>query len=62
MRSRKDRRKPQSTAAFPIEDTPTALERRKRRDRRMENMNAEERQLLLSEMPGLSTSKLPRKN
>jgi hypothetical protein len=63
MRNSKERRKPESTAAFPIDDvTRTASERRKLRDRRIENLNAEERQLLLSEMPGLATDKTPRKD
>jgi hypothetical protein len=53
MRKRKDRRKPEATAAFPFEDiSPGATDRRKLTDRRLENLDAEQRQLLLSEMPG----------
>jgi hypothetical protein len=62
MRNRKDRRKPQDAVAPPLEDvSQVAPERRKPLDRRMENLNAEERQLLLSEMPGLNTGKPDRK-
>ncbi len=52
MRNQKDRRKADSTA-FPLEDIhPGATDRRKLPDRRLENLDAEQRQLLLSEMPG----------
>ena len=51
MRNRKDRRK-QDEHAYPHEDIHTgATDRRKLPDRRLENLNAEQRQLLLSEMP-----------
>jgi hypothetical protein len=63
MRNRKDRRKPQDTAALTIEDASLAApERRKIHDRRIANLNAEERQLLLSEMPGITSDKNPRKD
>lgn len=53
MRRQKDRRKPSSTPVIPFEDLcPGATDRRKIPDRRLENLNVEERQLLLSEMPG----------
>ena len=52
MRRRKDRRKPEATAEMPVEDIrQTAPERRRLPDRRLANLNAEQRQLLLSEMP-----------
>lgn len=52
MRNLKDRRKTDN-AAFPFEDVhPGATDRRKLPDRRLENLDAEQRQLLLSEMPG----------
>lgn len=52
MRNLKDRRKADK-AAFPCEDVhPGATDRRKLPDRRLENLDAEQRQLLLSEMPG----------
>jgi hypothetical protein len=54
MRNTKDRRDPQATTRFPLEDNARELvlsDRRKISERRMENMPAEERQLLLSEMP-----------
>jgi len=55
MRKGKDRRKPAASPAIPFEDLhPGATDRRKRPDRRLENLDAEERQLLLSEMPGLA--------
>jgi hypothetical protein len=57
MRNRKDRRKPADTPAIPFEDLHAgATDRRKQPDRRLENLNAEERQLLLSEMPGHMTT------
>ena len=46
---------------FPLEDSAhdfVTLERRKTRDRRLGNLEAEERQLLLSEMPWLTFYKL----
>ena len=52
MRKRKDRRKPSATAELPFEDfRQTAAERRRLPDRRLANLNAEQRQLLFSEMP-----------
>ncbi len=56
MRNPNDRRQPHPPKPNPISDRPqqaTAVERRKIRDRRMENLTLEERQLLLSEMPAL---------
>lgn len=51
MRNRKDRRN-QDEHANLLEDIHTgATNRRKLPDRRLENLNAEQRQLLLSEMP-----------
>ena len=53
MRKRKDRRRPQATATYPFEDIfPGKKDRRKQPDRRLENLDADQRQLLLSEMPG----------
>jgi hypothetical protein len=59
MRHVKDRRAPLATALFPFRDNTDnpKRERRKTSERRMENLNSEERQLLLSEMP----SPTPRK-
>lgn len=58
MRKRKDRRKPAATATFPFEDIhPGDTDRRKLPDRRLENLDAEQRQLLFSEMPGQSAGK-----
>ena len=56
MRDSKDRRHPHATIPYPLSDYPqdaTAVERRRIRDRRMENLTLEERLLLLSEMPAL---------
>ncbi|MGB5178683.1 MAG: hypothetical protein WBP44_08160 [Gammaproteobacteria bacterium] len=56
MRDTNDRRQPHATSPYPVDDNPqqaAAAERRKIRDRRMENLSLEERQLLLSEMPAL---------
>ena len=51
MRDHKDRRK-QDEHAYLLEDLHTGVtDRRKLPDRRLENLNAEQRQLLLSEMP-----------
>ena len=51
MRNRKDRRE-QDEHAYPLEDIHRGeTDRRKLPDRRLENLNAEQRQLLLSEMP-----------
>ena len=60
MRNSTDRRHPHTTGLHPIDDNEidvTDADRRKTRDRRMENLTLEERQLLLSEMPSL---KLPK--
>lgn len=63
MRDGKDRRNTGVMPAIPFEDLhPGATDRRKRPDRRLENLNAEERQLLLSEMPGHLTNGTPRKD
>jgi hypothetical protein len=46
---------------FPLEDSAhdfVTSERRKTRDRRLSNLEAEEKQLLLSEMPWLTFYKL----
>lgn len=54
MRNSKDRRESDSIASFPLEDNDrerVLAERRKRVDRRIDNLDEEERQLLLSEMP-----------
>jgi len=57
MKNRKDRRKPADTPALPFEDLQAGISnRRKQPDRRLENLNAEERQLLFSEMPGHMTT------
>jgi hypothetical protein len=60
MRHKKDRRHTEP-AGFPLEDSNHELvtaERRRRADRRLENLDLEERQLLLSEMPWLTFYKL----
>jgi hypothetical protein len=57
MRHSKDRRHAKDTATYPLEDSNHDLvmsDRRKKRDRRLENMAEEEKQLLLSEMPWLT--------
>lgn len=54
MRKSKDRRGPDAKARFPLEDNDRELvlgNRRKASNRRIENLAAEERQLLLSELP-----------
>ena len=54
MRSSKDRRGTDQIASFPLEDNDRErvfAERRKQRERRIDNLEEEERQLLLSEMP-----------
>jgi hypothetical protein len=54
MRSTKDRRDSAIDAVFPLEDSEHELimeDRRKKKERRLDNMELEERQLLLSEMP-----------
>jgi len=60
MRNSTDRRHPHTTGLHPIDDNEidvTDADRRKTRDRRMENLTLEERQLLLSEMPSLKPPK-----
>jgi hypothetical protein len=62
MKQRTDRRKASKEPEDAYEDNGRgqfARERRKRRDRRMENLDLEERQLLLSEMPWLTLTKRP---
>jgi hypothetical protein len=62
VKQRTDRRKVRNGLQGPYEDNGReqfARERRKRRDRRMENLDLEERQLLLSEMPWLTLNKRP---
>ena len=62
MRHSKDRRDPRAAARFPLEDNERELvlaERRKTTERRIENLDAEERQLLLSELPWPTLSKRP---
>lgn len=64
MRSGKDRRKtPDNTTSW-FEDIgrPARERRHRRRDRRVENLNADDRQTLLSEMPGLDSFKPDRKD
>jgi hypothetical protein len=54
MRNSKDRRDSDSIARVPLEDNDRErvfAERRKRGERRLENIAEEERQLLMSEMP-----------
>ena len=54
MRNPKDRRETGLSAQFPLEDNErerVLANRRKTRERRLENLAAEERQLLLSELP-----------
>ncbi len=61
MRSTKDRRNSSASPAFPLEDSNQKLvmeDRRKRKERRLEKLALEERQLLLSEMPWLTIRKL----
>ena len=63
MRKRRDRRRPHATSDYPFEDLRhSARERRKLKDRRLENLDAEQRQLLLSEMPGHPASGRDRKD
>jgi len=63
MRKTKDRSDPSAIASFPLEDNDRArvlMERRKQAERRLDNMDEEERQLQLSEMPA-PTSRLQRR-
>jgi hypothetical protein len=60
MRGPKDRRDGTADPAFPLEDSDQELvmeDRRRTRERRLEKMALEERQLLLSEMPWLISRK-----
>lgn len=62
MKQRTDRRRAGNPAQDPLEDNGRGQfvrERRKRRDRRIENLELEERQTLLSEMPGLTLNRRP---
>ena len=52
MRNGKDRRRQEQTEYPPEDFHNGAADRRKLPDRRLANLNAEQRQLLLSEMPG----------
>jgi hypothetical protein len=55
MRSPQDRRDDAANPVFPLEDSEQELvmeDRRKQKERRLEKLALEERQLLLSEMPG----------
>ena len=61
MRGSGDRRKPHAVDTFPLEDSNHEMitaNRRKLSDRRIENLNDEERLLQLSEMPWLTFYKL----
>jgi hypothetical protein len=60
MRDRKERRKAVDTPLSPLEDngrTSSFMERRKHHDRRLENLDVEERQLMFSEMPSPTPKK-----
>ena len=60
MRNPKDRRTPHADGLFNPEEygqEQSSRERRHSRDRRMENLTLEERQLEFSEMPSLKTNK-----
>jgi len=62
MRHSKDRRDPHADTRFPLEDNQRELvlaDRRKKSERRIENLDAEERQLLLSELPWPILNKRP---
>ena len=63
MRNSKDRRDPQVAAPLLLADNErerVLAERRKTTDRRIENLDTEERQLMLSELPWPTLSKRPR--
>jgi hypothetical protein len=60
MRSTKDRRDSTADAIFPLEDSNHEVileDRRRKKERRLENLDMDERQLLLSEMPSPSSIK-----
>lgn len=62
MKQRTDRRRTGNEAVNPLEDNGRgefARERRKQRDRRLENLDDAERQTLLSEMPGVLPDRRP---
>ena len=61
MRHSKDRRAPRATALFPFRENTDkpAYERRKTAEQRIDNLDTEERQLLLSEMPAPNGDKPP---
>jgi len=61
MRHAHDRRQPDADVACPLEDNGhdfVTHDRRHQADRRLENLDMEERQTLLSEMPWLTFYKL----
>ena len=61
MRNTKDRREKTTGALFPLEDSDQEIvtqDRRKCRERRLDKLALEERQLLLSEMPWPAIRKL----
>lgn len=65
MRNIKDRRKPCKSTLFPVADNcqgAALRERRKHGERRVENLALEDRQLLLSEMPGTTPGRKPDKS
>ena len=60
MRSTKDRRDSTADAIFTLEDSNHEVileDRRRKKERRLENLDMDERQLLLSEMPSPSSIK-----
>jgi hypothetical protein len=60
MRSTKDRRDNTADAVFPLEDSDHEVvleDRRRKKERRLENLDMEERQLQLAEMPSPSSTK-----
>ncbi|MEN8108584.1 MAG: hypothetical protein ABFS22_11330 [Pseudomonadota bacterium] len=61
MRSARDRRNRSTAATYPLEDSDHELvleDRRTCKERRLDDLELEERQLLLSEMPWLTFYKL----
>ena len=61
MRSAMDRRNRSTAATYPLEDSDHELvleDRRTSKERRLDDLELEERQLLLSEMPWLTFYKL----
>lgn len=56
MRSEHDRRRARAAEHYPLEDDQNRIimeDRRRHAERRVNDLELEERQLLLSEMPGL---------